>query len=292
MLCLPQCECLAPTILVLFLVLINLSLAQVCKYNEHSAANASLTFTIPAFQPFSTGRWLLSTALNQRQNAASFNYFMEQSFYLTTVPAITTPPAEIPYTGCAILLRGFKSPPKSTGTNGTNSCEGVFDAACQAAISSSINTQLLQGSPQTNPNICQSILASPPKECKDSAWSVVSSTQPFGNPAYSASINSSCPSSIWNGTSDLIRVQSDVAPLNDNTIYDQWVQQATPLVLVAFTKNVTAETPKWGNSTIVCMTPSSINNKSRKPSSGNMLQRNAALWIIVSGAWVMFTRCL
>ncbi|CAG8952865.1 hypothetical protein HYFRA_00007579 [Hymenoscyphus fraxineus] len=264
-----------------------------CEYREHSLANATGAISIPGFQPFiktaglTNSTWVLSTALNQRRNVEGNSYVIDQSFHLASVPRIEQSPEDLPYTGCAILLKGFAKPRISTGTNETNSCYGVIDTACSDAIISTINSQLLEGV-ASRPNICPDIIATPPEQCKNYPWTAVAATQPFGNPSYSASVNTSCPSSIWNGTANLITTSSGVtSPLSDTSTYDSWVTKATPLILVAFTKNVSVATPSWGKTALVCLTPSNVALKSRKPSSGGSLGVGWPSWALVMGASVL-----
>jgi hypothetical protein len=153
-----------------------------------SAANATGSIKIPGFQPFiaapavQNSTWTVSTTINQVQNFQDNNNFILQDFWLETDPPINTAPADLPYTGCAILLSEFSGPRISTGTNDSNSCDGVFDTSCYNAITGTVNDFLLErspsGSPFTNiPDICQSLLATPPTQCKKYAWNAVSSTR-------------------------------------------------------------------------------------------------------------------
>ncbi|EPE32477.1 hypothetical protein GLAREA_07610 [Glarea lozoyensis ATCC 20868] len=136
-------------------------------------------------------------------------------------------------------------------------------------------------------DICQAVIATPPAQCGKNPWSAIVATQPFGNPSYYASINASCPSSIFNGTSDLIKTTSEVAsPLSDTNTYDRWILQATSLVLVAFAKNKTLTVPRWGNSAMVCLTPDIVGIKSRSPSGAVQHQATPTIWSIGLGIWI------
>jgi hypothetical protein len=69
--------------------------------------------------------------------------------------------------------------------------------------------------------------------------------EPFGNPSFAGTANASCHSNIFNGTADLVSQTSpSTSPTTNYTTYDNWVKQATPLVLTAFTKNATEQTPR------------------------------------------------
>lgn len=174
------------TFLLLALLQTSPLLALTCEYPEHSLANATGSISIPGFQPFintaglTNSTWVLSTALNQRRNEQSNSYVIDQSFHLSSVPRIDDLPDALPYTGCAILLKGFAKPlkEKTGGMNSTDSCEGVLESACEDAIISTINSQLLEGA-ATRTNICQNIIAKPPEQCKKTIWTAVAATRMF-----------------------------------------------------------------------------------------------------------------
>jgi hypothetical protein len=177
----------APTLYALLVFsIIPLSAAMNCEYFEHSAANASFSITIPGFQPFinATGlknnTWIISTALSQKKNIECDSYVMDQRFYLSDYVSRRPNkllPSELPYTGCAILLKGFASTQLSTGTqNATDSCKGVLDSACTNAILSTINMQILQGA-LNNDDVCKTILTDSPAECEKNPWTAKATTR-------------------------------------------------------------------------------------------------------------------
>jgi hypothetical protein len=165
---------------------ISSSAAMNCEYFDHSAANASFSIAIPGFQPFvnatslRNNTWIISTALNQKRNLKNNSYVMDQRFYLSDYVSQRPNrllPSELPYTGCAILLKGFASTQKSTGTqNATNSCKGVLDSACTSAILSTINMQISQGM-LNDDDVCKAILSEPPAECEKNPWTVKAMTR-------------------------------------------------------------------------------------------------------------------
>jgi len=272
------------------LILSSIAQAQECADTEHTLNNATGSILIPGFQPFistppdvllENDTWTVNTGISAIPDASTNSYNVEQSFWLETAPPIDTAPADLPYTGCAILLTGFKSPRISTGTNRTDSCNGVFDTSCYNAIISTINTFALENTASTIPNVCNTIIATPPAQCKDYAWTSVVSSQPFGNPSFPGTANASCHSNIFNGTADLLSQTSpSTSPLTNYTTYDAWVKQATPLVLTAFTKNVTEQTPRWGATQLVCLTPEVIASGSRAPAKSSGAGRNTGLGIL------------
>ena len=103
-------------------------------------------------------------------------------------------------------------------------------------------------------------------------------TEPFGNPSYPENWNVSCGANIFNGTLS-IQSQSSVytSPVSNFTTYDTFVKQATPLVLLAFTKNITDQTPRWGTSSLVCLTANHVASGSRIPASSGASQ-SISVW--------------
>ncbi|TVY73296.1 hypothetical protein LSUE1_G009065 [Lachnellula suecica] len=254
-----------------------------CLYTEHNAANSTGSILIPGFEPLcpspstQNSTWTISTAINQNPDPASNSYSVEQTFWLDASPSIDTSPANLSYTGCAILLTGFSSPRISKGNDVPNGCGGVFSSDCYNAITETIDTFLFEHLPLTDiSTICNSIIATPPTQCKDYAWKSVTATQAFGNPSFSQSSNASCPSNVFNGTIDLVTQTSPpTSPLTNFTTYDALVKQASPLVLAGFTKNITDQTPRWVTSALVCLTPNATAQGSRVPESSGTKGRVA-----------------
>jgi hypothetical protein len=153
-----------------------------CIYTEHTAANATGFAEVAEFQPFiqtpvvHNSIWTISTAINEVQDFESNSYVVEQSFWSDTSPLISTSPADLPYMGCIILLTGFSSPKISTGTNSSDSCNGVFDTSCYDAILDIIDEFIMDNTAPSIPNVCQTIIATPPAQCKNYAWTALSAT--------------------------------------------------------------------------------------------------------------------
>ena len=287
--------------------------ASYCVSTEHTAANATGSLEIAGFQPFidthivQNSTWTISTGINQIEDLNSNSYYVEQHFWLDTQPVINTSPADLPYTGCALLLTGFSSPRISTGTNSSNSCNGVFDTDCYNAIVGTVDTFLLESIPGSIEDVCQLLLVTPPSQCKNYAWTTTTATrksqnlsmrkvigtdpeillEPFGNPSFSNGGNSSCTGNVFNGTEDLIFQTSETtSPLSNYTTYDSWVKQATPLFLAAFTKNVTDQTPRWGATNLLCLTANDVNSGSRIPTTSGVV-RNVVVGKMVMGFTVL-----
>jgi hypothetical protein len=173
------------SVLVLFSCSSNAQGASSCASTEHTAGNATGTIQIPGFQPFidtpsvQNSTWTISTGIKEIQDLNSNSYVLEQSFWLDAQPLIDTSAADLPYTGCAVLLTGFSNPKRSIGTNSSNSCDGVFDTACYNAIMDTVNTFILEDSPGSIENVCQtmSILKTAPSACKKYAWTSTTSTR-------------------------------------------------------------------------------------------------------------------
>ncbi len=66
-----------------------------------------------------------------------------------------------------------------------------------------------------------------------------------------------------------------------------WVKRATPLLLIAFNKNVTAESPRWAETRLLCLTARNITSGSRVPTSGVALHQETK-WkvLLMAGLWV------
>jgi hypothetical protein len=109
-----------------------------CNNNSDSftSYNATGNFSIPGFVPpgvTDTGNWTLSTALYRQAVQSRNQSFVVQNFWLDTAPVQDLSSSDLPYTGCAILLT-LAHDKVSTGTNGNNSCNGVFSDKCFNAL--------------------------------------------------------------------------------------------------------------------------------------------------------------
>lgn len=278
-----------------------------CVDTDFDTVNATGSVQVAGFQPFisrppvQNSTWTISTAIKEVQSFDANSSVIEQTFWLDTDPLGTTSATDLPYSGCAILLTGFSSPRTSTGTNDSNTCDGVFDTACYNAILIAVSIFELENSVSSIANVCQTILATPPSQCNGYAWSGVFSTrkvfpapvqtlsfhsltptaihanvplpppEPFGNPDFFDNGNTSCSPSIFNGSAThgaIVGQESSLSsPLTNYTTYDAWVRRATPLILTAFTKNITKQTPRWADTRLVCLTAKDVTSGSRVPVS-------------------------
>lgn len=136
---------------------------------------------MPGFQPFinaaslTNSTWFISTSIKQEISADT--YTIEQDFSLDSRPFISASPEDLPYTGCAILLTGFPANRTSSNANNrTESCNGLLDEDCRSAITRNINSLIGRRTLQFTPDPCETIISSPPSQCKGFAWSGVKST--------------------------------------------------------------------------------------------------------------------
>lgn len=70
---------------------------------------------------------------------------------------------------------------------------------------------------------------------------LIDATEAFGDPFFSTNTNASCPSSVFNGTQNIISIATDIGsttPVSDNTTYDNWVKRSTPVVLAVWSKDI------------------------------------------------------
>jgi hypothetical protein len=183
--CYPQPRLIIAILIADLSVISGAQTANSCISNQPTTANATSSIGIAGFQPFidtplvQNSTWTISTAIDEVQDFESNNYIIEQSFWLDAQPPITTSAADLPYTGCAVLLTGFSSPRISTGTNSTNSCDGVFDTACYNAIVGAVQTFILEEAPGSIENVCQTMTAleTPPSLCENYAWTATTATR-------------------------------------------------------------------------------------------------------------------
>lgn len=151
-----------------------------CNYPDHRTVNASGIVPLPGFQPFinaaglTNSTWFISTSIKQERSFDT--YSIEQDFWLDSRPFIAASPEELPYTGCAILLTGFPANRTSSNPNNkTESCNGLLDEDCRSAITGTINSLIGRRTPQFTPDPCESIISTPPSQCKGFSWSGVKS---------------------------------------------------------------------------------------------------------------------
>lgn len=163
----------------------TMSIAVECGNNVFNAVNATGSVQFPGFQfrqsepTLENYTWRISTAVTEsllKMTNTTNTTKTQQDFWLNTNPLVTSNLTDLPYWGCIFLLQGFKQELISTGTNGSASCNGVFDSDCYDAITSvatssawKFNTNVASIVP-IGRDIRQAITSSIPSQCKNSPW--------------------------------------------------------------------------------------------------------------------------
>ena len=113
-------------------------------------------------------------------------------------------------------------------------------------------------------------LASSPTSCFGDSVNEFLRAVPFGDVSTSGDASSNCNSNVFDGSASqgaLLTIQSSPLALSNFTTYDTWAKQATPVILTAFNKNVTTESPRWADTKLLCLTASNVTTGSRIPTS-------------------------
>jgi hypothetical protein len=156
-----------------------------CDEPTFSSVNATGSTTFPGFHPngsvpgFQDSNWTLHTDLVNIVNPSDNSSFIIQNYWLDTDPIITTPAAEFPFTGCTFLLTFPYTQKLGPVSTDSNTCEHIFNDACQSAIIETINSNITSFGNASDENLCNTLLensvVTAPPECKDSAWGYITS---------------------------------------------------------------------------------------------------------------------
>ena len=159
-----------------------LALAQpsnaTCEEPVFSSVNATGSTSFPGFHPngsvpgFQDSTWTLHTGLVDIVVSSDNSSFVLQKWWLSTDPVITTPAAEFPFAGCTFLLDFPFYQKTGAPATGSNTCENIFNDACQSAIVDMINSNITASGNPTSEDLCSSIVQNivPPAQCKQSMW--------------------------------------------------------------------------------------------------------------------------
>ena len=200
-----HCTLSLASIIILFLSLSIMSVAADCGSPVFSAVNATGSVEFPGFvfgqskPPTENNTWTISTAIAESLLPMTNTTKTQQDFWLNTNPLVTSNLTDLPYWGCVFLLQDFKQEPISNGTDGSTSCNGVFDSGCYNAITSVATSTawLLDDNAASIVQVCQDIgkeLISPiPWQCKKSPWSsLLQASKSSGKPCSLSALTSRC----------------------------------------------------------------------------------------------------
>ena len=151
---------------------------ETCQQPTFNNINATGSTSFPGFHPngsvpgFQESTWTLHTGLVDIVVPSDNSSFILQKWWLSTDPVITTPAAEFPFAGCTFLLDFSFYQKLGVPTTGPNTCEHIFNDACQSAIIDMINSNITASGNTTAEGLCASIIDNvvAPSQCKNSMW--------------------------------------------------------------------------------------------------------------------------
>ena len=261
-----------------FICLVALALASSCNNPSFDTFNATASVDVPGFiygnfnASSENNTMTISTAITEQYIPAVNQSSVLQTFWLDSQPEIDTNLTELPYWGCIITLKGFQETSQSARSSILNGCDGVFSNDCFRMIKYYANEaiSLKARNPGDIGEACTILadyISNPfPAVCKKSEqWTTSSATPAFGN---LDGPGNTCSGSVFNGSAihgSILTINSDFSKPNNFTNYDQWVRRTTPVIVTAFSKDISQGL--WVDTRLVCLKTDTIEQGSRVPTS-------------------------